>query len=488
MGLGPYLTNYRAAGAESGAWGWPIGEAECRLRDGGCKMPFQNGTGFYSPEVASNLVPRGFDELYELLGSERSRFGYPKTVAVAGPSQGYVQDFQGGTIAYSPATRLVEVSGDTLATWRAAGGVNSRYGYPMTAMKSVLANGGGFVQEFTAGTVWSSSAGAFAMGFGPYRTNYVASGGAAGRWGWPTGDADCTLAGRGCSMSFQKGVALYSPSTGSDLVSAEVAKAWTAFGGAGVLGYPAKAQSSVSANGGGFVQEFTAGTVWSSSAGAFAMGFGPYRTNYVASGGAAGRWGWPTGDADCTLAGRGCSMSFQKGVALYSPSTGSDLVSAEVAKAWTAFGGAGVLGYPAKAQSSVSANGGGFVQEFTAGTVWSSSAGAFAMGFGPYRTNYVASGGAAGRWGWPAGEATCRLANGGCTMAFQTGVVAYSSGTASHLIPSGAILIEWMKRGGTSSTLGYPIAEAVTSNGLRSQRFEGGQIVLNTVTGTVTIR
>ena len=356
MSSGPFRTNYLAAGGEKGSWGWPTGNAVCQLADGGCKMVFQKGTVYYSAATASMLVPTAFAALYETLGAESSRFGYPTKAAVAGPDAGFEQTFQNGVIAYSPATRLVEVSGSFLTFWRAAGGVKSVYGYPKTAVLAVTANGGGQVQEYTKGKIWSSSAGTFGMKTGGMLTDYLAAQGEAGEWGWPISAQNCSTTAGGCAMSFQKGVVGWSSATGSVMVSAKVGAEWTRYGGAARLGYPSGKATVVSANGGGTVQAFTKGKVFDSPAGTFGIGSGVFLRNYEAAGGPQGAaWGWPTSTVDCTLAGGGCAMSFQKGVVGWSSATGSVLVPVgPILTEWTRLGGAeSALGYP-KASATVS--------------------------------------------------------------------------------------------------------------------------------------
>jgi uncharacterized protein with LGFP repeats len=182
-------------------------------------------------------------------------------------------------------------------------------------------------------------------------------------------------------------------------------------------------------------------------------------------------------------------MAFQKGVVAWSSATGSVLVpKGPILDAWTAAGGvAGGLGYPKAAAVAVAANGGGAVQEFTGGTIWGSPAGGFAMGPGPFRSNYLAAGGPAGVWGWPTGKAACRLTNGGCTMAFQKGVVAWSSATGSVLVPKGPILDAWTTRGGVAGALGYPKASAVTKGTVTTQTFQHGIVKYDSATGVVTV-
>jgi uncharacterized protein with LGFP repeats len=150
-------------------------------------------------------------------------------------------------------------------------------------------------------------------------------------------------------------------------------------------------------------------------------------------------------------------------------------------------GVAGSLGYPKSAPVAIAAGGGGAVQEFTGGTIWGSPAGGFAMGPGAFRTNYLTAGGPAGAWGWPTGKASCGLAGGGCTMAFQKGVVAYSTATGSVLVPKGPILGAWTTRGGVAGALGYPKASAVTKGTVTTQTFQHGTVKYDSATGVVTV-
>ncbi|WP_435743796.1 LGFP repeat-containing protein [Microbacterium sp. PMB16] len=479
MSTGAFRANYLAAGGEKGSWGWPTRDAECQLASSGCKMTFQKGTTYYSATTGSVLVPTAFAALYETLGAEASRFGYPTKAAIAGPDAGFEQTFQKGVIAYSPATRLVEVSGPFLTFWRAAGGVKSAYGYPKGAVLDVAANGGGQVQEYTKGKIWSSSAGAFGIRSGGMLTDYLAAGGEAGSWGWPTTAEKCGLSGGGCTMGFQKGTAAWSAGTGTVLMTASIAAEWTRYGGAARLGYPSSPATAVAANGGGTVQAFSKGKVYESAAGAFGIGSGAFLRGYEAAGGPQGAaWGWPTSVVDCTLAGGGCSMGFQKGVVAWSATTGSVLMKPKTAAEWVRYGGAARLGYPSGAATAVAANGGGTVQAFSKGKVYESAAGAFGIGSGAFLRGYEAAGGPQGAaWGWPTSVVDCTLAGGGCSMGFQKGVVAWSATTGSVLMkPKTAA--EWVRYGG-AARLGYPsgAATAVAANGGGTvQAFSKGKV------------
>src|SRR5690606_25667505 len=106
----------------------------------------------------------------------------------------------------------------------------------------------------------------------------------------------------------------------------------------------------------------------------------------------------------------------------------------------------------------VTANGGGYVQEFERGTIWlqDGATTAYAMGTGPLRQSYLDAGGPAGPWGWPVAAPRCGLIDGGCLTLFQHGPVGYSAATGSVLISTAAIAAEWNRVGATK--MGYPTA------------------------------
>ncbi|WP_431194076.1 LGFP repeat-containing protein, partial [Leucobacter chromiireducens] len=193
----------------------------------------------------------------------------------------------------------------------------------------------------------------------------------------------------------------------------------------------------------------------------------PYRPNQAALDA-----GWGTGD--------GCSSYGNRNFYLFYKTWFGDPVGYQVtgaiATTWQRFGGEnGTLGRPVANETSVAANGGGSYQEFQRGTIFSENrtGKSTAIGAGPFLTNYRAAGFVQGPWGWPTADATCGLAAGGCTMSFQTGVVAYSGATGSHLVPS-AILPEWQRLSTVNGLLKYPTAEAEISAAGTAQRFQGG--------------
>ncbi|MGI8392686.1 hypothetical protein [Leucobacter sp. W1038] len=312
MSYGPFLENYENAGFVSGSWGWPTGKAACRLVNGGCTMPFQNGTVAYSPSTGSMLIPEKLFQEWLRLGGVASELGYPLESSVVGAGNAVSQKFVGGYLGWSLAAGAQRVPAAITSAWLAAGGVQA-LGVPTEPAKAISANGGGTAHELSNGTIWVSPQGTVQMSNGPFKAQYLAAGGPSGSWGWPKTNAACRLVEGGCYMEFQFGTGMWSAGTGLVLVSNEAFAIWNREGGS--FGYPIAPPVTVSANGGGVVQEFTRGAVWASPQGTVQMSNGPFKAGYLSAGGPAGLWGWPVNNAVCEA--DSCSMGFQNGLVNY---------------------------------------------------------------------------------------------------------------------------------------------------------------------------
>ncbi|MBK0421632.1 hypothetical protein JD292_06050 [Leucobacter sp. CSA2] len=310
LGNGPLLTAYREAGFVQGSWAWPVGNASCGLVGGGCTMPFQNGTVAYSAATGAKLIAKELVAEWNRAGGASGSYGYPTASAETVPGVGLVQQFQKTMLAWTPSGGARVFGAAYAQAWRDLGGVKAGIGLPVAGSVAVPQNGGGETLEFSRGTMYLSKAGIYGMESGAFREGYLKAGGPAGSWGWPAGKAACGLPGGGCYMPFQHGIGMWSSDTGMVLVSQASFDMWKVVNGS--IGYPTKTPSKLSANGGGEVQEFTRGTVWSSPLGSYAMENGPFREGYVKTGGAAGPLGWPAGKASCS--GSTCTMKFQKGI------------------------------------------------------------------------------------------------------------------------------------------------------------------------------
>ncbi len=425
------------------------------------------------------------------------------------------------------------VTGAIATAWKAAGGATGPLGLPEAKAKAITSAGGGTSQAFAHGTVYSSSTagvGAWAVS-GALLTQYLAQDGPAGPLGWPRmASATRTANGGGTVQGFQHGT-LYSSKSGVRAVPGAI---YTRYGKAGyeagALGWPSGARASSTLNGGGAAQAFTGGRISTSKAGTFAV-LGAVSTRYRASGYSGGTLGWPTADAVVTTGAHGGTVQTFTGGAIAS-ATGA-APRAVVGAAWTAWkahalgagpmgwpvaeaaavtahgqtwtvqafqntsayvhgsttwlvtgallqdyafhgGPAGRLGWPAAAGRTSTVKGGGRSQAFAGGSVfWSPSLGVHWM-LPPETTLYAKLGGAAGVLGWPGLQRADAHGTGGAARDYTGGRVYVSkAGTVSV---RGHVLAAYLAKGGTASSLGWPVAEATVKSGKAVQRFEHGTL------------
>lgn len=220
---------------------------------------------------------------------------------------------------------------------------------------------------------------------------------------------------------------------------------------------------------------------------------GAIATYWRAKGGASSALGDPVQNAmPATSAGGGTTQQFEGGT-VYSSNAGTVAVTGAALAAYTADGGpGGALGWPRQDAVNRSDNGGGSIQAFQQGSVFQSKAGAFAVTGGVY-DRYGKVSFQAGGLGWPTGGAVQSTAAGGGTwQAFQGGRVAVTARTST--VVTGMTLTTWLRRGGETGSLGWPVADAggVTAFGRTGtvQAFTSGRVVLlgrksYTVTGDI---
>jgi uncharacterized protein with LGFP repeats len=387
-------------------------------------------------------------------------------------------------------------------------------------------NGTGTGQTFQNGTIYASSAGAFAV-LEPMRSLYARNGSYAGRLGFPTSAQTCH--DRTCTQAFQHGTL----STAA-LDDSAVTMYWLASGGSrGPLG-PAKGSvvsiPATTTRGAGLGQTFTNGTVFSSAAGTFAI-LTAMRTVYSAHQSYNGPLGWPTTDQAC-VSGE-CTQQFEHGVIFNSTSRGGRVLLPDYAAVYdNGNSGLGVpLANPVALPSSV--NGAGRGQSFANGTIYEGPAGPFAV-LKAVRDVYATVGSYNGRLGWPTGARTC--VSGECIQPFQHGYIThtasgagyvvdgpyadaydtgggfaalgaastariatsgangsgsgqvfrggaiYSSAAGTFAVPA-ALRTEYLKLGGNTGSLGWPTAAASCSGGDCGQAFSGGLLYVSSDRG-----
>ena len=180
-------------------------------------------------------------------GYERGVLGFPVTdeLPTLG-GKGRFNNFQRGSISWSPATGAHEVHGDIRAKYGVLGSEPGVLGFPTTDELPTV-DGKGRFNNFENGSIsWSPTTGAHAV-YGDIRRTYAVLGSEPGVLGFPTTDELSTADGRGRFNDFQRGTVTWTPATGAVATTGAIHQTWTAAGRErGDLGLPVAAAANVS--------------------------------------------------------------------------------------------------------------------------------------------------------------------------------------------------------------------------------------------------
>lgn len=227
---------------------------------------------------------------------------------------GAYQNYQKGTILWSPATGAHYNWYGIGETWRNAGGINGTYGYPKT---DEYFTGTSTIQDYQGGSIlWSEARGITTVS-GAINTTWRAYDAQTGL-GVPLGNPVASVNG-GSYQEFEKAKIYYSSTTGAKVVAGAVGGKYSSAGAEkGYLGYPKSAEIRGLKNG-GVKQEFTGGFIyWSSTSGAWVVK-GQIRIAWTGKGAENSALGYPVGDEYAVTGG--IAQKFQGGVLTYKPST-----------------------------------------------------------------------------------------------------------------------------------------------------------------------
>ncbi|SET78427.1 reprolysin-like metallopeptidase [Geodermatophilus poikilotrophus] len=199
-------------GWENGGLGYPVSDQVCGLPDSGCFVHFQGGSLYSSAATGVHEVVGVLRDRWAATGWERGPLGYPGTHTVCGLlTGGCFQHFQGGSVYSSPATGARWIHTALRASWAANGWEGGPLGYPRTDTLCGL-RAGGCLQEFQGGTVYFSPAtGAYAV-TGAIRGAWGAAGWESGSLGYPAEERRITS--WGVSQRFQGGTLVLDHRTG----------------------------------------------------------------------------------------------------------------------------------------------------------------------------------------------------------------------------------------------------------------------------------
>lgn len=148
------------------------------------------------------------------------------------------QDFERGTLIWSPSTGTRLLVGAIRSTWLAAGGMTSGHGIPTT--EEIARSGGQAVEQYFLNPHGRISA--FYWTNWGTGTHYVNLGGAIGglwnrlgatgsSYGYPTSDEQCGFIHNSCYQDFQHGTVVWSPGYGAHGLFGAIRATWKAAGG-----------------------------------------------------------------------------------------------------------------------------------------------------------------------------------------------------------------------------------------------------------------
>ena len=131
---------------------------------------YRDGSIYWTPSTGAHEVHGDIRGKWEALSWERGFLGYPLTDETGTPDGvGRYNHFQGGSIYWTPSTGAHEVHGDIRGKWEALSWERGFLGYPLTD-ETGAPDGVGRYNDFQGGTIyWSPLSGA-RESQGPLRT------------------------------------------------------------------------------------------------------------------------------------------------------------------------------------------------------------------------------------------------------------------------------------------------------------------------------
>ncbi|MGY1813428.1 N-acetylmuramoyl-L-alanine amidase [Blastococcus sp. SYSU D00820] len=317
---GGILATWRSAGGTSGPLGFPT-TSDAWTADGrGAFVRFQGGDVYWSPSTGTQVVRGSILSTWLDGGGATGPLGFPTTSdAWTADGRGAFVRFQGGDVYWSPSTGTQVVRGGILATWLTGGGATGPLGFP-TSSDARTADGRGYVVDFQGGSIYWSPATGTQVVRGGILATWRAAGGTGGPLGFPTTSDARTPDGRGYFVDFQGGSIYWSAATGSQVVRGGILATWRALGGTGsAIGFPTTSDAPTP-DGRGYVVRFQGGDLYWSPATDTRAVMGRLATAYAARGANASSLGFPV--THTYLIPGGMRVDFQGGSLVLNNATG----------------------------------------------------------------------------------------------------------------------------------------------------------------------
>ena len=372
-------SKYTQLGGETGLLGGPTRNQACGLKQGGCFQSFQNGAIYWTKATGAWSVRGGIRTYWASQGYENGRLGYPISDEVCGLKDGgCVQQFQGGKIYWTPSDGSRHIWGAIEKNWDKTGYEFGVLGYPIGNEKCGLVNGGCF-QQFQGGSIYWSPKSDAHFTKGSIRNKWAALNYEYGRLGYPINDEVCGLKDGGCFQQFQGGAIYWAPATGSQQIWGSIVNKWSKNGYEwGSLGYPTNAETCGLKDGGCF-QQFQGGSIYWSPKTDSRIISSTIRDKWTTANSEQGTLGYPTKDAVCGLKQSGCFQQFQGGKIYSTPTTGTQSIWGAIERKWNSMDyERSPLGYPTS--SELSDTDGSTYQKFQNGRIyWTQARGAWVV-------------------------------------------------------------------------------------------------------------
>ena len=205
---------WETLGGPNGFLGSPLND-ETGTPDGiGRYNHFQRGSIYWTPRSGAHEVHGAIRDKWANLGWERSFLGYPLTDEMdMGDRRGRYNNFQGGTIFWSPQTGAHVIHGAIMPKWVSLSGSRGFLGYPMSD-EMTAPDGHGHYVHFQGGSIyWTPESGAHEV-HGAIRDKWAALGWERGALRYPTSDEFQDGIYR--RSNFQHGYIRWSPQRGAE--------------------------------------------------------------------------------------------------------------------------------------------------------------------------------------------------------------------------------------------------------------------------------
>jgi hypothetical protein len=253
-----------------------------------------------NPLIVSGGIPNPpatpIGQVYSQMGGSSGFLGQATTAETTTPDNtGKFQSYQGGTIWQSPSSGVHETHGAIGSAYQGKNAQAGFLGYPLTS-ETTTPDGVGRYNNFQGGSIhWTPSTGAHEV-HGAIGDNWANLGWERSFLGYPITDETPTPDGIGRYNNFQSGSIHWTPSTGPHEVHGWIGWEWSNLGWErGVLGYPVTDETATPDRIGRY-NHFQSGSIyWTPSSGPHEV-HGGIRDVWVSMGSERGALGYPVSD------------------------------------------------------------------------------------------------------------------------------------------------------------------------------------------------